>query len=69
VRPVISDAHEGLRAAIAAVMIGAAWQRCRVHHAEQRIMPSRRREPLWDKDFVLLKSECSRSVTAPPSAI
>jgi len=28
---VISDAHEGLRAAIAAVMTGAAWQRCRVH--------------------------------------
>jgi transposase-like protein len=31
VRLVISDAHEGLRGAIAAVMIGAAWQRCRVH--------------------------------------
>ena len=28
---VISDAHTGLKAAIAAVMIGAAWQRCRVH--------------------------------------
>jgi len=28
---VISDAHAGLKAAIAAVMIGAAWQRCRVH--------------------------------------
>jgi len=31
VRLVISDAHEGLKAAIAAVMLGAAWQRCRVH--------------------------------------
>jgi len=31
VRLVISDAHAGLKAAIAAVMIGAAWQRCRVH--------------------------------------
>jgi putative transposase len=31
VRLVISDAHQGLRAAIAAVFIGAAWQRCRVH--------------------------------------
>jgi putative transposase len=31
VRLVISDAHEGLRAAIEAVMLGAAWQRCRVH--------------------------------------
>ena len=28
---VISDAHTGLKQAIAAVMIGAAWQRCRVH--------------------------------------
>jgi putative transposase len=31
VRLVISDAHEGLKAAIAAVLLGAAWQRCRVH--------------------------------------
>jgi putative transposase len=28
---VISDAHTGLRAAIDAVLIGASWQRCRVH--------------------------------------
>ncbi len=28
---VISDAHEGLKAAIAKVLHGAAWQRCRVH--------------------------------------
>jgi transposase-like protein len=31
VRLVISDAHEGLRASIEKVMLGAAWQRCRVH--------------------------------------
>jgi transposase-like protein len=31
VQLVISDAHEGLKGAIGAVMIGAAWQRCRVH--------------------------------------
>jgi transposase-like protein len=31
VRLVISDAHQGLKAAIATVFIGAAWQRCRVH--------------------------------------
>ena len=30
-RLVISDAHVGLRAAISAVMLGASWQRCRVH--------------------------------------
>ena len=27
----ISDAHEGLRQSIEKVMLGAAWQRCRVH--------------------------------------
>lgn len=27
----ISDAHAGLRAAIEAILIGASWQRCRVH--------------------------------------
>jgi len=28
---VISDAHEGLKQAVATVLAGAAWQRCRVH--------------------------------------
>jgi transposase-like protein len=28
---VISDAHEGLKNAIAAVLDGASWQRCRTH--------------------------------------
>ena len=31
VRLVISDAHEGLKSAIERVMLGASWQRCRVH--------------------------------------
>jgi putative transposase len=31
VQLVISDAHEGLKQAIGSVLIGAAWQRCRVH--------------------------------------
>jgi putative transposase len=31
VRLVVSDAHEGLKAAIATVLLGAAWQRCKVH--------------------------------------
>jgi putative transposase len=31
VQLVISDAHTGLKQAIAAVMAGACWQRCRVH--------------------------------------
>jgi putative transposase len=31
VRLVVSDAHQGLKSAIAAVLQGASWQRCRVH--------------------------------------
>jgi transposase-like protein len=31
VQLVISDAHEGLKAAIAQVLAGSTWQRCRVH--------------------------------------
>jgi putative transposase len=31
VQLVISDAHAGLKAAIASVLLGVAWQRCRVH--------------------------------------
>jgi transposase-like protein len=31
VQLVVSDAHEGLKGAIAAVLQGASWQRCRVH--------------------------------------
>ena len=31
VQLVVSDAHEGLKAALSAVLYGASWQRCRVH--------------------------------------
>ena len=31
VRLVVSDAHEGVKAAIAKVLSGVQWQRCRVH--------------------------------------
>jgi len=31
VKLVVSDAHQGLKAAIASILTGAAWQRCRVH--------------------------------------
>jgi len=31
VRHVTSDAHRGLKSAVAAVLVGASWQRCRVH--------------------------------------
>jgi transposase-like protein len=35
---VTSDAHDGLRAAVKAILPGAGWQRCRVHYLEFRIM-------------------------------
>jgi len=53
---VISDAHGGIKAAIAAVLGEASWQRCRTHYAEQRVMPSRARGALWDKGYGLLNS-------------
>lgn len=31
VQLVISDAHTGLKAAVASILLGASWQRCRVH--------------------------------------
>src|ERR671936_2305437 len=31
VKLVVSDAHSGLKAAVASVLAGAAWQRCRTH--------------------------------------
>jgi putative transposase len=33
VKLAISDAHAGLRSAISTVMLGAGWQRCRIHFA------------------------------------
>src|SRR5262252_7560494 len=38
VKLVISDAHEGIKGAVAKVL-NATWQRCRVHYADFRIMP------------------------------
>jgi putative transposase len=53
---VISDAHAGLKGAIEAVLLGAAWQRCRVHYADLRIMPRSRRDRLHCRDFALARS-------------
>ncbi len=49
VQLVISDAHAGLKAAIRRVLQGSAWQRCRVHYAEDQVMPTWLREPLPDQ--------------------
>jgi putative transposase len=46
----ISDAHAGLKAAIAKVL-GCAWQRCTVHYADSRVMPTHAAEPLQIAEF------------------
>jgi transposase-like protein len=37
VRLVVSDAHQGLKGAVAAVLHGASWQRCRVHFVRNAV--------------------------------
>jgi transposase-like protein len=61
VRLVISDAHEGLKGAIAAVFIGAAWQRCRVHFARNLLA----RVPKGSVDMV---AAAVRTIFAQPTA-
>src|SRR6266568_152806 len=43
---ITTDDHAGLVNAIAAVLPGAAWQRCRTHYADLGITPTRQGEPL-----------------------
>ncbi len=47
-RLAISDAHEGLKRAIATVLGGASWQRCRVHFMRNLLVtvPEAAREPV-----------------------
>ena len=42
VQLVISDAHEGLRSALAQCFAGATWQRCRVHFLRNAVVPVQR---------------------------
>jgi putative transposase len=54
VQLVISDAHTGLKQAITAVLLGAAWQRSSVNVAGWREVPAghlRRRERIWQRDL------------------
>ena len=48
VRLVVSDAHEGLKRAIATVLSGTTWQRCRVHFMRNVLatIPRTAREPV-----------------------
>ena len=62
VRLVISDAHEGLKGAIAAVLLGSAWQRCRVHFLRNVLA----RIPKGSADMVLA---AIRTIWAQPDAV
>lgn len=48
VRLVVSDAHEGLKAALSTVLSGTTWQRCRVHFMRNLLatVPQGAREPI-----------------------
>jgi putative transposase len=56
VRLVISDQHAGLVAALRRGLQGVAHQRCRVHYADLRIMPTLTRDPVYGNGFVLARS-------------
>ena len=59
VQLVISDAHEGVKAAIAQTLAGSAWQRCRVHFMRNLLAHI----PHGDKDMV---AAVVRTVFAQP---
>lgn len=61
VRLVTSDAHEGLRQAVAAVLHGASWQRCRVHFVRNALA-------LVPKGMQALVAATIRTVFAQPTA-
>jgi putative transposase len=61
VQLVISDAHTGLKAAIGAVMVGASWQRCRVHFLRNVLA----RVPRGSADMV---AAAVRTIFAQPTA-
>lgn len=62
VRLVISDAHEGLRRAVATVLSGTTWQRCRVHFMRNLLatIPRSAREPV---------AAIVRTIFAQPDAV
>jgi len=61
VKLVTSDAHEGLKAAVAAVLPGASWQRCRTHFMRNLLT----RVPKSAQNMV---ATVVRSIFAQPSA-
>jgi transposase-like protein len=61
VQLVISDAHEGLKQAIGAVLHGASWQRCRVHFVRNALA-------LVPKSAQQLVAATIRTIFAQPTA-
>ena len=61
VQLVISDAHQGLKGAIAAVLQGASWQRCRVHFVRNALA-------LVPKSAAQMVAATIRTVFAQPDA-
>jgi len=59
VQLVVSDAHEGLKTAIGAVLVGASWQRCRVHFVRNALA-------LVPKSAAQLVAATIRTVFAQP---
>jgi putative transposase len=57
----VSDAHQGLKAAIAAVLAGASWQRCRVHFVRNALA-------LVPKGAQAMVAATIRTVFAQPDA-
>jgi len=44
---VISDAHPGLVAAVAATVPGASWQRCRIHYLRDLLTKVNKTSQPW----------------------
>jgi hypothetical protein len=65
VQLMISDHHRGLMNAIDAVMVGASWQRCRVHYAEPDVGVSQERLGRGSKRCC---TACSTRSPPPPSS-
>jgi putative transposase len=61
VQLVVSDAHAGLRSAVAAALSGASWQRCRVHFVRNALA-------LVPKSAAQLVAATIRTVFAQPDA-
>jgi transposase-like protein len=62
VRLVVSDAHAGLKGAIAAVLQGSAWQRCRVHFVRNALA-------LVPKSAAQMVAATIRTVFAQPDPV